>query len=81
MTNTGIFATAEELAGIKELLRKAQTTPVIALSSRDALAGNDFSSRAWRRVEEKVHEVALSHSLPEIRGFYGMTVEGEFVEP
>jgi hypothetical protein len=81
MNYTGKFATTEETKEIQDLIQKAQSTPVIALSTRDALSGNDFATRAWRQAKEGVHEMALAHGLPEIAGFYGATEEGEFVGP
>lgn len=79
MKKTNIFASEEELEELQQLSRAAARTPVIALSSADALSGNDFASQAWRRAQERCHKVALSHGLPEISGFYGLTREGEFV--
>ena len=38
------------------------------LEERIDLKGDDFASRAWRRVNEKIQEVARSHGLPEIEG-------------
>lgn len=80
MKRLNIFATDEEKKELGELLKTAQTTPAMALSSTQALAGNDFASLAWKRVNERCHKIALSHGLPEISGFYGCDLEtGEFV--
>ncbi len=35
---------------------------------------------AWHNVKKQCHEIALSHGLPEITGFYGLSETGEFVE-
>jgi hypothetical protein len=80
MTNTGVFATPEELAFLKEKANNAAHTPVIALTTADALAGNDLASLAHRSAQEACHVLALAHGLPEIPGFYGITLDdGEFV--
>lgn len=76
-----VFATDEEKKELVELMKTAQTTPAIALSSAQALAGEDFASQAWKRVFERCHAMALSHGLSEIPGYYGCdTSTGEFVE-
>ncbi len=80
MKNTGIFATEEELNKLKEMAETASRTPVIALSSEQALRGQDFASQAWERVRKECHAAALAHGLPEVTGFYGLTADGEFVE-
>jgi len=79
MVNTGVFATKKERSKLFKLLKEAQNTPVIAVSSAQALAGKDFSAVAWDRVREECHRLALSHGLPEIPGYYGMIGTGEFV--
>ena len=79
MTNTGVFATKEELALVKEKAERACTTPVMALSLADGLAGRDFASLAHMNAMQTCHALALKHGLPEIEGFYGMDNDGEFV--
>jgi len=83
MEKTGVKATVEEMANIQELAKIAQTTPVIALSSADALSGNDFSSRAWKCVYEAINAAAEEHGLSKVKGGYGLAIEeaddGEFV--
>jgi len=80
MIKTNVKASPEEVVELKGLLQTAQTTPVIALSTADAMSGRDFSSLAWNRVKERCHAVALAHGLPEIPGFYGCDLKtGEFV--
>lgn len=73
MTKTGVKATPEEKEELLKLLHEAQTTPVMLVGSVD-LAGN-----AWERVQTRCHEIAKSHGLPEIQGYYGMDQDGEFV--
>lgn len=79
MKRTGVFATEQEKERCMKLLKEAQETPVIAFSSKHALEEGGLSGQAWQRVKEECHSIALKHGLPEIKGFYGMTQEGEFV--
>jgi len=80
MTYTKVFATEEEIEELTALLKKAQSTPSMALSTADALGGRDFASMAWIRLRKQLHACALKHGLPEIEGYYGMTMDGEFVK-
>ena len=79
MDNTGVKATPEELKELREMAEQASRTPVIAMSSADALGGRDWATMAWKRCQERCHAIALAHGLPEIEGFYGLTNDGEFV--
>ena len=79
MKSTNIFATELEQKKLRKLAKEAQNTPMIALSSSDALNGRDFATSAWNRVQEECHKTALKHGLPEIQGFYGLDQEGQFV--
>lgn len=74
MKKTGVIATSEEQKELKALAEKARTTPCILLFGQHDLAGD-----AWKKVRERCHEIALSHGLPEIPGFYGMDEDSEFV--
>ena len=82
---TGIFVSEEEMAEVQRLVGIASNTPMIALTTEQALKGDDFASRAWRRVNEKIQEVARSHGLPEIEGstygIHGDTKEIVSLEP
>ena len=78
MEHTGVFATAEELEELRKLAMTASTTPVMAMSLGDGLAGRDFASMAWKRAKEACQKVALAHGLP-TEGHYGVTSDGEFV--
>ena len=80
MKDTGIYATANEIKELQDLVKKAQDTPVIALTTSDMINGKDFASIAWDLVRKKCHELALVHGLPEISGYYGCTQDGKFVE-
>lgn len=80
MKHTNVFASEDEIKQVKEAVQRAQSTPVIAFSSRHALEEGGLSGQAWKDAKELCHEFALAHGLPEITGYYGMTNEGEFVK-
>lgn len=76
MTRTGVMANAEEVAELKQLATYAAQTPVIT----PGMGVPDAASLAWERCRKRTHEIALSHGLPEIPGYYGIDLEnGEFV--
>ena len=79
MEKTGVFATAKELEELKGLAVAASSTPVMAMSLGDGLAGRDFASMAWRRANEACQKAALAHGLT--GGPFGITNDGEFVGP
>jgi len=77
LKRTGVFATLEQLTKINALADTARTTPVMALSIKDGLEGNDFASRAWKQVYEAINQAATDNGLP-VRD-YGIDLEtGEF---
>ena len=75
MTNTGVFATAEERVDCLKAAQEASNTPMITTG----VGKTDFATLAWRRTWKLCHSYALAHGLPEIEGYYGMTEGGEFV--
>lgn len=65
MYKTKVFATSEEIEAVKSTAKQ----PLIALQ-----CGNP------RSAQEHVHDLALTHGLPEQSGFYGMDLKtGEFL--
>lgn len=79
MINTGVRAKETEIEELKDLLSRARNTPVITLSMAQAIAGG-LSGDAQTIMLERCHEIALSHGLPEIEGFYGCDLAtGEFL--
>lgn len=74
VVGTGVFATDEEREYLEELATKARNTPVIMVG------GMDVSGTAWQRVNTACHAAALKHGLPEIKGFYGLGLDGEFIK-
>lgn len=75
MKYTGVKATEEETEECLKLVIKASTTPMIMTH----VSGGP-SAWAWEATRKRCHELALAHGLPEIKGYYGMTGDGEFVE-
>ena len=75
MKYTGVRATQEEIEECRKLSEAASSTPMIMLN----VSGGPSAS-AWDRTKKRCHELALAHGLPEINGYYGMTMDGEFVE-
>ena len=79
MERTGKFATKEQVEKVKELLKTAQTTPVISLTGKSE---DCWSTRAWNEVKEYCHKIALEIGFPEFEGFYGMDASnGEILKP
>ena len=75
-----VFASKSEKKRLLKMLKDAQSTPMIALTSEQALSGRDFASMAWDHLKKETHKTALKHGLPEIRGYYGIDLKsGEFV--
>ena len=64
MIDTGVFATKEE---VEEVMGLANL-PVI------------YPFRDSASPQERCHELALAHGLPEITGRYGMKKDGEFIK-
>ncbi len=75
LVGTGVYATEEETQRLMVLANTARKTPVILLFGK-----TDVSAQAWERANTAVHECALAHDLPEIKGFYGLAEDGEFIK-
>ncbi len=81
-TRTGTFLETDQIAEVKAAYLQASNTPVIALSSAQALSGGDMASRAWMRFHRLLYDFALAEDLPEIQGWYGLDMEsGEVLGP
>ncbi len=72
---TGVYATEEEQAELLELADKAARTPVILLFGK-----HDLSGDARQRMFDRTYQIALSHGLPKIQGYYGLAEDGEFIK-
>jgi len=63
---TGVFASQEEMRSI-------------ATAPKQPFAKNNGA--LIKSAQEVAHDFARAHGLPEVRGYYGITAEGEFVRP
>ena len=71
-----IILTKEELDELLRLYHTARTTPVIALSVADGLAGNDFASIANRTFQSYWAELGTKYGFdPDRYGFNSKTGE------
>lgn len=67
---TGVFATEEEVAELRELYKH----PIIY--------DPKFFISPSCNIPERVHEVAMHHGLPDFDGYYGCNYETrEFLKP
>ena len=75
---TGVFATTAEKEMALKLAEAAAYAPVMHVrgTAPEPVTLSDLASGKLRTA---VHSMALSHNLPEIRGYYGMLQSGEFV--
>jgi len=77
MVNTNIFATKDELADLRSLARAGwQRGDVMMVSS--VMEGITKDQKTVD-AEKLCHKLAIAHGLPEIKGYYGITNDGEFV--
>ncbi len=58
-----IILKPKDLQALLKLNDEARSTPVIALSVADGLAGRDFSSMAWDRVRNKWEELGKKYNF------------------
>ncbi len=80
MERLNVFATDEETERAKELATRANSTPVIGVTSAHAMRGG-FAADAWQSVYDFIASIARTHDLPEISGRYGLDLAtGEFLQ-
>lgn len=73
--NTGVFLNAEELQTFKELAEATQLDFPADVDKGPV----PYPEGPWVEVARLVHTVALEKGLPDIPGFYGIDVQGQFV--
>ena len=73
MKKTGVFATKKEIEHLQKFVKESSETPIILVG------GLDVAEEARKRLKEECHKIALKHELPEIKGYYGILEDGEFV--
>ena len=49
--------TSEEHSRLMELYQKARNTPMIAMTTQDALSGKDWATQAWDEVRAYMDEL------------------------
>jgi len=65
-----IVLSEEDRKALAELYHRAETTPMIAMTSDDMLHGRDWASRAWDEVRAKMDELGKKY------GFDPRTMKG-----
>lgn len=78
MGDTGVFASKSDLEKLVNLVQRGWTQgePVIVFSVGEGIRKDE----ATHTAKEVCHKLALEYGLPEIKGFYGIKKDGEFVE-
>ena len=80
MQRLNVKANQDEIDRATELLREAETTPAIAITSAHALESGGFAGDAWGRVYAYIVKIAKAHGLPDTGGQYGIDLKtGEFL--
>ncbi len=78
MTHTKVFCSKEDFEKLKALVSKGWQSgqPMIVFSVGEGIR-KDSATVDARKV---CHQLALDYGLPEIRGYYGVSQDGEFVK-
>ena len=77
MEGTGIFANKEDLGKLTSLARKGWMSgeTMFVFSVGEGIRKDQGTVDA----KKACHQLALDYGLPEIKGYYGVTNDGEFV--
>lgn len=77
MKNTGMFASKEDTEKLINLVTKGWQPgeTMIVFSVGEGIR----KDHATVDTKKACHRLALDYGLPEIKGYYGITQEGEFV--
>ena len=73
--NTGVFCTKEQFNTLKALADKVQTELPADIDKGPI----PYPEGPWSELALKCHEMALATGLPDIQGYYGMDLLGQFV--
>lgn len=73
--NTGVILSEEEFTEFKKLAEVAQLE-FPADVDKGPIA---YPNGPWVDLARLVHQVALEKGLPDVPGYYGLDVEGQFV--
>ena len=77
MEYTKVFATEQELTDLRQLVSAGWRTGDIVMVT-SVMQGITKDQKVVD-AKKTCHKIALSHDLPEIEGYYGITEKGEFV--
>ena len=77
MKKTGVKATKEDFEKLRNLAAKGWQSgvPMITFSVGDGIRRDEATADAVKVC----HQLALDYGLPEIEGYYGIDLNGEFV--
>lgn len=77
MESTGVFVAKEDLGKLQKLAHKGWQPgqAMITFSVGEGIKRD----QATVDVTKACHQLALDYGLPEIKGYYGITLKGEFV--
>ena len=77
MKDTGVFATEEEMKDLRNLANAGwQHGEIMMVTS---VMQGIIKDQKTIDAEKTCHAIALSHGLPEIKGYYGIAENREFV--
>ncbi len=77
MEQTNVFATKEEMEDLRNLAARGwQAGDVMMVTS---VMQGITKDKNTIDAEKMCHSLALSHGLPAIKGYYGITEKGEFI--
>ena len=76
MKKTGVKVTKEDFEKLMRLIRRGWQPgePMIVFSIEEGICKDQATIDAY----EACYKLALDYGLPEIPGYYGITVDGEF---
>lgn len=77
MKKTGVKVTKEDFDKLEQLVRKGWMPgeTIIVFSLGEGI----HKDQSTRDAKKACHQLALDYGLPEIAGYYGIDLEGEFV--
>lgn len=77
--HTNVFATKKEMKEATRLAKIASSKRIFGFTMESTLHAERDANKAWENARKFCHKCALKHGLPEIKGYYGLSIDGEFV--
>ena len=77
MNDTGVFATKEEIEDLRKLANAGWMPGDVMIVTK--VMHGIVKDQKTVDARKTCHRIALSHGLPEIKGYYGIREDGEFV--